>query len=139
MESMENYLPFCPYLLILHTLTNKLRIFSTNFKAFTNNTLTVKDTLHFAEEIIDQQPDSYMGSLDLDPLFIDIALHGTIQMCTNELFKYSVMMDGKLKFKGYLQYKTITFQNVSFKAQVSRSVVLLSRYSSFGIFNYPMI
>ena len=64
-----------------------------------------------------------MGSLDLDPLFIDIALHGTIQMRTNELFKYSVMMDGKHKFKGYLQYKTITFQNVSFKAQVSRSVM----------------
>ena len=109
---MENYLPFRPYLLILHILTNKLKIFSTNFKTFTNNTLTVKDTLHFAEEIIDQQSDSYMGSLDLDPLFIDIALHGTIQIYTNKLFKYSVMMDGKHKFKGYLQYKTITFQNV---------------------------
>ena len=82
---MGNYLPFCPYLLILHTLTNKLRIFSANFKAFTNNTLTVKDTLHFAEEIIDQKSDSYMGSLDLDPLFIDIALHGTIQIYTNKL------------------------------------------------------
>ena len=120
---MENNLPFRPYLLILHILTNKLKIFSTNFKTFTNNTLTVKDTLHFAEEIIDQQSDSYMGSLDLDPLFIDIALHGTIQIYTNKLFKYSVMMDGKHKFKGYLQYKTITFQNVSFKAQVSRSVM----------------
>ena len=120
---MENYLPFRPYLLILHILTNKLKIFSTNFKTFTNNTLTVKDTLHFAEEIIDQKSDSYMGSLDLDPLFIDIALHGTIQIYTNKLFKYSVMMDGKHKFKGYLQYKTITFQNVSFKAQVSRSVM----------------
>ena len=120
---MENYLPFRPYLLILHIVTNKLKIFSTNFKTFTNNTLTVKDTLHFAEEIIDQQSDSYMGSLDLDPLFIDIALHGTIQIYTNKLFKYSVMMDGKHKFKGYLQYKTITFQNVSFKAQVSRSVM----------------
>ena len=109
---MENNLPFRPYLLILHIFTNKLKIFSTNFKTFTNNTLTVKDTLHFAEEIIDQQSDSYMGSLDLDPLFIDIALHGTIQIYTNKLFKYSVMMDGKHKFKGYLQYKTITFQNV---------------------------
>ena len=120
---MENNLPFRPYLLILHILTNKLKIFSTNFKTFTNNTLTVKDTLHFAEEIIDQQPDSYMGSLDLDPLFIDIALHRAIQIYTNKFFKYSVMMDGKHKFKGYLQYKTITFQNVAFKAQVSRSVM----------------
>ena len=84
---MENYLPFRPYLLVLHTLTNKLKIFSTNFKPFTNNKFTVKDNLHFAGEIIDQQPDSFMGSLDLDSLFTDIALHGTIQICTNELFK----------------------------------------------------
>ena len=48
-------------------------------------------------------------------------------------------------FKGYLHYKTIISQNVSSEAQVKnfliscKSDVPFSRYSSFYIFNYPMI
>ena len=47
--------------------------------------------------------------------------------------------------KGYLRYKTITFQNVSFEAQIKnfflseKNYVPFSRYSSFCIFEYPMI
>ena len=47
--------------------------------------------------------------------------------------------------KGYLRYKTITSQNVSPEAQVKnffdsqKSYVPFSRYSSFSIFNHPMI
>ena len=46
-------------------------------------------------------------------------------------------------FKGYLRYKIITSQNVSFEAQVHlrqrKNYILFSRYSSFCIFNHPMI
>ena len=47
--------------------------------------------------------------------------------------------------KGYLCYKTITSQNVLSKAQIKnffisqKSYVPFSRYSSFCIFNHPMI
>ena len=50
-----------------------------------------------------------------------------------------------LLIKGYLHYKTITSQNESFEAQVKnffisqKSYVPFSRYSSFCIFNHPMI
>ena len=43
--------------------------------------------------------------------------------------------------KGYLRYKTITSQNVSSETQVKNffCYVLFSRYSSFCIFNHPLI
>ena len=47
--------------------------------------------------------------------------------------------------KGYLRYKTITYQNVPSKAQIKnffisqKNYVPFSRYSSFCIFNHPMI
>ena len=48
-------------------------------------------------------------------------------------------------FKGYLRYKTITSQNISSEAQVKnffilqKSCVPFSRFSSFRIFNHPII
>ena len=48
-------------------------------------------------------------------------------------------------FKGYLRYKMITFQNVPFEAQITnffisqKNYVPFSRYSSFCIFNNPVI
>ena len=55
----------------------------------TINEFAVKDSFHFAEEIVDQQHDFFMGSLDLHSLFTNIPLEGTIEICTNELFKES--------------------------------------------------
>ena len=58
---------------------------------------------------------------------------------------YSSMKQFCQSFKGYLCYKTITSQNASFAAQFKKffisweSYVLFSRYSSFCIFNHPMI
>ena len=49
------------------------------------------------------------------------------------------------EFKGYLRYKTIASQNVSSEAQIKnffisqKNYVPFSRYSSFCIFNHPMI
>ena len=50
-----------------------------------------------------------------------------------------------MEVKGYLRYKTITSQNVSSEAKIKhffisqKNYVLSSRYSSFCIFNHPMI
>ena len=46
-------------------------------------------TFHFAEEIVDQQHDLFMSSLNVDSLFTNILLEKTIEICTNELFKES--------------------------------------------------
>ena len=64
------------------------------------NEFTVKDSFHFAEEILDQQH-LIMGSSDVDSLFTNIPLEETIKICTNELFKESETGEGlsKAEFK----------------------------------------
>ena len=64
------------------------------FKRLKTNEFTIKDSLHFAEEIIDQQPDVFMGSLDVDSLFTNIAFEKIIEICTNWLFKESETVEG---------------------------------------------
>ena len=54
------------------------------------NEFTVIDFFHFAEEILDQQPDFFMGSLDVHSLFTNIPLEGTI-----EIFKKNVLKNLK--------------------------------------------
>ena len=66
-------------------------------KPLTTNEFTLKDSFHFAEEIVDQQHDLFMGSLDVDSLFTNIPLEGTIEICTNELFKESETVEGLSK------------------------------------------
>ena len=56
-------------------------------KPLTINEFTVKDSFHFAEEIVVQQPDFFIGSLDVDSLFTNIPLGETIEICINELLK----------------------------------------------------
>ena len=74
----------------------------------TTNEFTVKGSFHFAEEIVDQQHDLFMGSLDVDSLFTNIPLEETIEICTNELFKESETVEGlsKTEFKGLLPLVT---------------------------------
>ena len=77
-------------------------------KPLTTNEFTVKDSFHFAEEIVDQQHDLFMGSLDVDSLFTNIPLEETIEICTNELFKESETVEGlsKTEFKELLSLAT---------------------------------
>ena len=77
-------------------------------KLLTSNELTVKDSFHFAEEIVDQQNDLFMGSLDVDSLFTNKPLEETIEICTNELFKESEIVEGlsKSEFKELLSLTT---------------------------------
>ena len=74
----------------------------------TTNEFTVKDSFNFAEEVVDQQHDLFMGSLDGDSLVTNIPLEETIEICTNELFKESETVEGlsKTEFKELLSLAT---------------------------------
>ena len=88
--SVENCSPFRPILLALNTTTQKLAKFLvTILKPLISNEFTIRDSFRFAEEVVDQQPDFFVDSLDEDSLFANIYLEETIKICTNELFKES--------------------------------------------------
>ena len=72
------------------------------------NEFTVIDIFHFAEEILDQQPDFFMGSLDVDSLFTNIPLEGAIEIFTEKRFKESKTSEGlsKSEFKEFLSPAT---------------------------------
>ena len=46
-------------------------------KSLTSNEYTVKDSFAFAEEIVEQDSEFFMGSLDVDSLFTNIPLEET--------------------------------------------------------------
>ena len=79
---------FRPILSAVNTPTYKLAKFLvTILKSLTSNEYAVKDPLAFAEEIVEQDSEFFMGSLDVDSLFTNILLEETIDICTNTLFE----------------------------------------------------
>ena len=61
-----------------------------DLKPLSTNEFTVKNA-HFARGIVDQKPDFFTGSLDVDSLFTSTPLQETIEIFTNELFKESLL------------------------------------------------
>ena len=107
--SVEYCSPFRPIFLAFNTPIYKLAKFLVPIlKPLTTNEFIGKDSFHFAEEIVDQQHDLFMGSLDVDSLFTNIPLEETIEICTNELFKESDTVEGlsKTEFKELLSVAT---------------------------------
>ena len=107
--SVGNCPPFRPISSVLNTPTYKLaNFFVPILKPLTTNEFTVKDYFHFAEEIVDQQHDLFMGTLDIDSLFTNIPLEEIIEICTNELFKESETVEGlsKTECKEFLSLGT---------------------------------
>ena len=86
-DIIDNCPPFGPILAAINTPTYKLpKILVRILKSLTSNEYTVKDSFAFAEEIIEQDSEFFMGSLDIDSLFTNILLEETIHICTNTLF-----------------------------------------------------
>ena len=99
--SVGNCPPFRPILSALNTPTYKLAKFLVPIlKPLATNEFAVKDSFHFAEEIVDQQHDLFMGSLDVDSLFTNITLEETIKICTN-LKSKTVECLNKTEFEFY--------------------------------------
>ena len=70
-------------------------------------------SFHFVEEIVDQQHDLFMGSLDVDSLFTNIPLEETIEICTNELFKESESV-GDLSKTGFKENLSLATKDSHF-------------------------
>ena len=100
---------FRPILWALNTRTYKLAKFLVQIlKPLTSNEFTVKDSFHFSEEILDEEHDLFMGSLDVDSLFTNISLEETIEICTNQFLKESETVErlSKTEFKVLLSLAT---------------------------------
>ena len=88
----------------INTPTYKLAKFLVPIlKSLTTNEYTVKDSFAFAEEIVEQDSEFFMGSLDVDSLFTSIPLEETINICANTLFENTEKVGlSKIEFKELL-------------------------------------
>ena len=74
-DIIYNCPPCRPILLAINTPTYKLAKFLVPIlKSLTSNEYTVKDSFAFAEEIVEQDSEFFMGSLDVDSIFANIHL-----------------------------------------------------------------
>ena len=55
-------------------------------KPLTTNDYTLKDTFEFSRDILNQNPNLFMASLDVDSLFTNIPLDETINIIIEKLF-----------------------------------------------------
>ena len=98
-------LPFRPILSAIGTPTYKLaKYLVPKLASITANEFSVKDSFCFAEEIVNQNSNFIMGSLDVDSLFTNIPLEETINICCDTLFKETDIYEGysKSEFKTLL-------------------------------------
>ena len=73
--------PFRPILSAIGNCSyNIAKFFVPILKQFTINEYTVKDSFSFCKEIIDQNPNLYMASFDVQSLFTNIPLDETINI-----------------------------------------------------------
>ena len=94
---------------VLTTLENLLHQY---LKQFTINEFTVKDSFSFCEEILDQNPNLFMASFDIQSLFTNIPLDETIDIQVDLVFrKKKKEVEGMLKrhFKQVLSVKSSCF------------------------------
>ena len=102
---VDMILPFRPILSAIGTPTYILaKYFVLKLASITANEFSVKDSFCFAEEIVNQNSNFIMGSLDVDSLFTNIALEETINICCGTLFKETDIYEGysKSEFKTLL-------------------------------------
>ena len=110
---LTKQLLMCVHLLDLDCLqlghTYKIATFLESIlSCLTLNELTVKDTFSLAKEIFEQDCSFYMGSLDVDSLFSNIALEETINICTESIYDQNDSVEGlnKSEFKELLSLAT---------------------------------
>ena len=110
---------YTPILSAMGTPTYKLAKFKVPILSdITPNEFTVKDSFIFVDEILSQDSDLYMASLDVDALFTNIPLDETIDIWIKKLFEppeTSVKGISKNDFRDLLNLATkesfFTFNN----------------------------
>ena len=55
---------------------------------------TFKDSFEFPQDIINQNSNCFMASLDVDSLFTNVPLDETSKICIDELFKSEMTVSG---------------------------------------------
>ena len=108
-DVIDNCPPFRPILSAINTPTYKLAKFLVPIlKSLTSNEYTVKDSFACAEEIVEQDSEFSMGSLDVDFLFTNIPLEESIDICANTLFENTEKVEAlsKIEFKELLSLAT---------------------------------
>ena len=94
---------------VINTPTYKLAKFLVSiFKSLTSYKFKVKGSFAFAEKIVEQDSEIFMGSIDVDYLFTDIPLQETVDICTNSLFENTEKVESftKIEFKELLSVAT---------------------------------
>ena len=81
-------------------------------KLFTSNNYTVKDSFDFAKDITQVSSKLFLASLDVDPLFTNVPLDETIEICVNDLFKSSQTVSGLSKQRVLEMLSFTTKENV---------------------------
>ena len=85
-ENKNRLLTFRPILSAIGMPTYKLaKLLLPISTPLTQKEYTVTDVFHFTEGICKQDPNLYMGSLDVDSLFTNIPLGETIDICIDSL------------------------------------------------------
>ena len=85
------------------------------------------------EEIVEQDSEIFMGSLDVDSVFTNIPLEETIDICTNTLFKNMEKVEGlsKIEFKEILSLTTKE-SYIIFNGQLYKQVYGVTMGSPLG-------
>ena len=90
--------PFRPILSAIGTCNyNLAKFFGPILKQFTINKYKVKDSFSFCKEILDQDPNLFMASFDIQSLFTIIPLDETINICVDLVFHKKKKVKGMLK------------------------------------------
>ena len=108
-DIIDNCPPFRPIFSAINAPTYKIVKFLVPIlKSLTSNEYTVKDSFASAEEIVEQDSEFLMGSLDVDSLFTNIPFEETIDICTYTLFENMEKVQGlsKIEFKELLSLAT---------------------------------
>ena len=80
--------PFRPILSAIGTPTYKLaKFFVPILNSITSNEYTIKDSFDFSSDILEQNANLYMASLDIDSLFTNLPLDETIDICIENIFQ----------------------------------------------------
>ena len=80
--------------IVIITLQN---FFVAILKQFTINEYTVKDSFPFCKEILDQDPNLFIASFDIQSLFTNILLDETIDICVDMVFENRKKIKGMIK------------------------------------------
>ena len=106
--------PFRPILSAIGTCNYNLeKIFVPVLKQFTIDEYIVKDSFSFCKETIDQDPNLFMASFDIQPLFTNIPLDETINICVDLVFHKKKKVKGMLK-RHFKQLLTLSVKSSCF-------------------------